>query len=417
MTKRIPPSEYIKQEISQLFTVGSDSPQHPLDTFIRQSARYMIQVVVEQEVTEFLGRDHYKRGERRRFGWRNGYEPKTIKTANGPLDISMPQVRATEEAFNSEFAKTAGNRSSVLEGLITQMYVRGLSTRDIEGMLLETFGNKGTISRSGVSKISSALSTEFDMWRKRELGNLKVIYLFLDAIYLPVRQGSNEKEGVLCAYGILEDGKKVLLHLALGNRESFDAWLAFLHEMVERGLNEPLLTISDGNAGLKKAVKQVFPDAMRQRCQVHKMRNILAKLPKSVLKDMKKLIQQVFYAPSYESGLKRGNALINRFKDRYPSAMECLEKDLDECLTYLKFPKDHYRSIRTTNLLERTFGEGKRRTKVIPRFPNETACLKLVYATLITASKRWHGIKVTPAILRQLDTIREGLFGTQKLVA
>lgn len=377
----------------------------------------MIQVAVEEEVTEFLGRTHYKRGERSRFGWRNGYEPKTIKTANGPLDISMPQVRATEEAFNSEFVKMAGNRSSVLEGLITQMYVRGLSTRDIEGMLLETFGNKGTISRSGVSKISSVLSTEFDTWRKRELGNLKVIYLFLDAIYLPVRQESDEKEGVLCAYGILEDGKKILLHLALGNRESFDAWLAFLHEMVERGLNEPLLIISDGNPGLKKAVKQVFPNAMRQRCQVHKMRNILAKLPKAVLKDMKKLIQHVFLAPSYEVGLKRGYALINRFKDRYPSAMECLEKDLEECLTYLKFPKDHYRSIRTTNLLERTFEEGKRRTKVIPRFPNETACLKLVYATLITASKRWHGIKVTPAILRQLDTIRERLFGTQKLVA
>lgn len=417
MYKRIPPSERIKQEISESFYEGCDFPAHPLDAFIRQSARYMIQVAVEQEVTEFLGRAHYKRGERRRSGWRNGYEPKTLKTTGGPLSISMPQVRATEELFDSGFINMIGKRSSVLEELVSQMYVRGLSTRDVEDMFLETFGNKKVISKSGVSKICGKLTKDFDAWRKRELGNLKVIYLFLDAVYLPVRQGSDEKEGVLCAYGILEDGKKVLLHLALGSRESYDAWISFIHDMVERGLNEPLLVISDGNSGLKKAVREVFPNTMRQRCQVHKMRNILAKLPKYALKDMKKLIQNVFYAPSYETGLKRGRALIKRFKDRYTGAIECLEKDLEETLTYLKFPKEHHRSIRTTNLLERTFGEGKRRTKVIPRFPNETACLKLVYATLITTSKRWHGVRMTPVAQRQLDKIREGFSKTQKLVA
>lgn len=293
MTKRIPPSECIKQEIYQSFSEGSDFPEHPLDTFIRQSARYMIQVAIEEEVTEFFGRAHYKRGERRRSGWRNGYEPRTLKTTNGPLGVFMPQVRATEEAFDSKFIKAAGNRSSVLEELITKMYVRGLSTRDVEDTFLETFGKK-IISRSGVSQISSKLTEEFDAWRRRSLGNLKVVYLSLDAIYLPVRQGSDEKEGVLCAYGIIEDGKKALLHLAIGNRESYDAWIGFLQDMVERGLNEPLLVISDGNAGLKKAITEIFPNAMRQRCQVHKMRNILAKLPRHALKDIKRLIQEVF---------------------------------------------------------------------------------------------------------------------------
>lgn len=118
-------------------------------------------------MTEFFGRAHYKRGKRRRFGWRNGYEPKTLKTAGGPLSISMPQVRATEEPFDSEFISMIGKRSSVLEGLVSQMYVRGLSTRDVEDMFLETFGNKKIISKSGVSKICSKLTEDFDAWRNR----------------------------------------------------------------------------------------------------------------------------------------------------------------------------------------------------------------------------------------------------------
>jgi transposase-like protein len=137
------------------------------------------------------------------------------------------------------------------------------------------------------------------------------------------------------------------------------------------------------------------------------------KVPKRMQKEMKQLVQQVFYASSYEEGLRLGQALIARFGERYSSAMECLEEDLEECLTYLKFPQAHWKFIRTTNLLERTFGEDKRRTKVIPRFPSERACLKLVYATLITASQRWKGAKMTPDIWRELEVLRREAFGEQ----
>jgi transposase-like protein len=121
---------------------------------------------------------------------------------------------------------------------------------------------------------------------------------------------------------------------------------------------------------------------------------------------LKPLLQQVFLAPDQATGLRRGHALIARFRARYPSAMECLEKDLDECLTYLLFPKEHQKRIRTTNLLERTFGESRRRTKVIPRFPTERSCLALVFASLLTASAKWRGIRITPRILRQLEALR-----------
>jgi len=277
-------------------------------------------------------------------------------------------------------------------------------------MFIQTLGQR-LLSRSSVSRITHRLQQDFDAWRKRDLSGFRILYLFLDAVYLPLRQGTREKEGVLCAYGILENGKKVLLHLALGSRESYDAWLCFLHDMTARGLKEPLLVTSDKHKGLKKAVREVFPHAFKQPCLAHKMRNILSKLPKKIEKEMKPLIKQVYYAQSYEEGLKLGHELIARFKDRYTSAMECLEEDLAECLTYLRFPQAHWKVIRTSNLLERTFGEGRRRTKVIPRFPSESAGLRLLYATLITASQGWKGVRMSPDIWLELELLRREAFG------
>jgi transposase-like protein len=238
------------------------------------------------------------------------------------------------------------------------------------------------------------------------LSDLPLLYVFLDGQYHAARQGTDEKEGVLSAYALLDDGRPVLLHLDLGPRESYDAWLTFLQDLTARGLKDPLLVVMDGAPGLVKAVKRVWPHAFRQRCQVHKMRNILAKLPRLMRDKMKALVQQVFLAPTYELAIKRGRALIARFADRYSTAMACLEQDLEECVTYLRFPDAHHRRIRTTNRLERLNGEGRRRTKVIPRFPTERSCLTLLYASLIAASKTWRGVPMTPAIGKHLERLR-----------
>lgn len=416
MRRRVPPSEQMKQALTTVLEQGTDSEEHPLDQFIRLGARYVLQVAMEQEVTEWLGRAHDQRGARQRPGWRNGYEPRGLQTPMGRLPVAVPQVRGTEESFPARVATAVGSRSAALERLATRMWVRGLSQQDVEALVTETVGSR-VISRNGVSQVSRHLQDDFEAWRWRDLSPLKVAYLFLDAIYLPVRQGTDEKEGVLCAYGILETGEKVLVHLALGSRESYDAWLSFLHDLTARGLEAPLLVVSDGQPGLRKALREVFPQALKQRCQVHKMRNILAKLPQAARALLKPLIRQVFWATTYEQGLKRGRARIARWQERYPAAMECLEQDLEACLVYLKFPKEHHKSIRTTNLLERTFGEGRRRTKVIPRFPTETACLRLVFATLLTASQRWRGLPMSPRLLRELDRRRRELYPMQSQVA
>jgi len=405
---RVPPSVGMKQLLSQWLD-GAEGADHPLDALTRLGAQYCLQVAIEHEVTEFLGRAHYQRRADGGQGYRNGYEPKALKTPLGLLGLALPQTRQTAQPFRSRLLARVGTDGSALHQLARGMYVRGLSMRDVEGLFTDTFGQR-VLSKSGVSRLAAQLGESFRQWRERDLSGLKVVYLFLDAIYVAARAGTDEQEGVLCAYGMLDDGKKVLLHLALGSRESYDAWLGFLHEMTARGLGEPLLAISDGNPGLKKALREVFPHARRQRCQVHKLRNILAKLPKTIRAEMARLVGQVFHAASYDDGLRRGRALIARFQARYPSAMACLADDLEACLVHLQFPREHHVRLRTTNLLERTFGEGRRRTKVVGRFPTEGACLQLLFATLITASQKWRGVPMTPGILRQLDAIRQHLF-------
>jgi len=409
---RIPPSVKLKQEVEAVLQ-GWETKGHPLDMLVRLGARHVLQVAVEREVEEFLGRAYYRRGARNRQGWRNGYEPVRVRSAEGMLEVLIPRVRESEEPFRSQLSPLYREGSDALGRMVKAMYIRGLSTRDVEDIFLEVMGHQ-VLSRSGVSRVASQLQADFDNWRKRDLSGLKVVYLFLDAIYLPLRQGTEEKEGVLCAYGILEDGKKVLLHLALGSRESYEAWLAFLHDMVGRGLREPLLVVSDKHKALRRAVREVFPHALKQPCLAHKMRNILCKLPRKAQKEMKALLHQVYRASSYQEGLRLGRELIARFRGLYPSAMECLGEDLEECLTYLKFPQAHWKAIRTTNLLERLFGEGRRRTKVIPRFPTESSGLRLVYASLLTASQRWKGAKMTPDIWWELEVLRREAFGESK---
>ncbi len=400
--KRVPPSTQMQEALRADLAAGFAG--HPLRQFVRRAAELLLQVGMEDVVTTILGRGHYERAEGDLAGYRNGYGQHTLKTEAGALHLRPPKVRDTVTPVSVTLPDELHRMTPELGALIRRGYVRGLSTRDVAGLYAEVFG--ASVSKSTASRATQALQAEFDTWRTRDLSALKVLYLFLDGQYQAARAESTEKEGILGAYALCEDGTVVLLHLGLGPRESTDAWLAFLHDLTARNLTTPLLVVTDGNPGLVRALKQVFPGVRRQRCQVHKLRNILAKLPRLAARQLKPLLQQVFLAPDHATGLRRGRALIARFHNRYSAAMECLEKDLDECLTYLLFPKEHQRRLRTTNLLERTFEESRRRTKVIPRFPSERSCLTLMYATLITASRTWRGIPMTPKILRALDKLR-----------
>lgn len=183
MRERIPPSEALRQEIFKMLKEGLEMVSHPLDSIVHLAARFILQVALEREILEFLGREYYQRTARRRGGWRNGYEPRRLKTTQGVVPLLVPQLRNTQEAFQSRLLKAVDNSSGGLQHMVTQMYLRGLSTRDVEKVFQEVFGDT-VISKTGVSQLSQTLWKEFDQWRKRDLSGLRLVYLFLDATYV-----------------------------------------------------------------------------------------------------------------------------------------------------------------------------------------------------------------------------------------
>lgn len=379
----------------------------------RRGAQLILQKTLEMEVDEFLGRGRYERSsEGSLVGYRNGYEPKKVHMAEGSIELQIPQVREALEPFESVWLRAIGRRSQRLLELVPMMYVKGMSQRDIEEALAEALGVEQT-GRTVVNEVCRSLRADFERWQDRDLSSFEVLYLFLDGIYLKMRPEDKRSIAVLCAYGMLWDGRKVLLHLAVGDKESTVCWEGFLEDMKRRGLNDPLLAVIDGNAGVRKAVRNKLPRTRVQRCQVHKMRNIINKLPHVARPMLRKLIRKAFTAGTYEEGLAQARHIIEEYRDAFPAAMRCLEQDLDECLTALRFPLLHRRHIRSTNLLERLFGEGKRRTKIIPRFTSEASGMALIFAVLVDASEGWRGVRMKPYVeerLRQMVSDPESLW-------
>jgi len=410
--EKIRPSERIGKEISQLLEGGVEEGQDILGQLIEKSVRKVLQEILEQEVEDYLGRGYYQRGERKQRGYRNGYETKKLKTAEGRMGVEVPQLRDTEETYRSALLGKVGPRSGELERLVVEMYTRGLSTRDIEDTLKDETG-KLMISRSGVSQITEALSEEYERFSSRDLSGYDVVYLFVDGVHEALRLEGGLKEALLCAWGVCSNGRKVLLHLALGNKESYVCWRDFFRDMISRGLRMPLLVCSDGAPGLIRALQECFSQSRRQRCIFHKLSNIASKLPESVKSEVMPKVRAVFSQTDREIAMLYVTKLVEEYASVYPAAIKCLQDDLESSLSYMDFPVGHHKHIRTTNLLERCFVEQRRRTKIIPRFLDEKSCLKLVYATLIRVSERWQKVNMSAYDLTLLKNLRK-LYGWEE---
>ncbi len=329
----------------------------------------------------------------------------------------MPEARNVPPGtprFQSKILQAYVSRTESLETLITRMYVAGMSTRDIESAFVDLLSGHG-VSRSTVSRITECLSEDLEQFCTGDLSGHDVLYLILDGTYIKYRVEAERKEPVLVAYGYCTDGKKILLHVGPGNRESYDNWKTFLHEMVVRGFKTPLLVVSDGNPGVIPAIEEVFPCALRQRCQRHRIQNILGKAPKEAQQQLREEILKSFHADTYENGLRIGREVIKRLRGQYPAAMVCLEEDLEACLQVLRLPEQHRRRMRTSNGLERLFGESRRRVKVIPHFFTEKAGIKLVYATLVAASQNWRGVTVTTESAQTIDQLWEEIYSQSRI--
>lgn len=422
MSVRVSPTEKIRHEIDALFTEGIDLAK-TLEQVARLGARLIIQTAVEAEVAEFLGRARYQRAARvedARAGSRNGFCPTTIKTTAGPVTVARPKLRGVTEKFASRLFGAGVTKTNALESLVIAGYVRGLSDRDVQATLADALGAEAALSKSTVSRVCEAIKHEFAVWAERSLTDVELDYLFLDGSFFKMHQGARA-EPVLAAWGITTKGTPVLVGLAPGAAESTDAWADFLTELVGRGLRPPLLAISDAAPGLLSACEQVLPQSLRQKCLIHRARNVLAKVPAEAQTELKDAYWKLFdLDDEHAAKLNPGPELVSfvqarievfagTYAGRYPAAVKCLLTDREQLTSYLRFPREHHRRIRHSNFIERTFGETRRRVKVIGRLPGEASCLSLVWAVLDRASRGWRGFTMTSDATRQLQDLRRAL--------
>jgi putative transposase len=404
--RRIAPSEQMRQSLEGFLSEGvRRQDESPTSTLLNLAARVVLQEALEAEQRDVLGRDRYERGSDGTY--RNGYRPGRVECAEGRVDVQVPQVRGVP-GYHAPLMAFLSEHREVLERLVAEMCARGLSTRDVEDTFTDATGHC-MVSRSAVSEITDRLWEDYQAFCQRDLSGLDVIYLFVDAVYESLREQGGPKEAVLCAWGICEDGRRVLLRLTLGNKERNADWLAILRDMVARGLPVPLTMTSDGAPGLLRALEEVFPQSLRIRCWMHKMRNVLDKLADSAREEVKAWLAAVRDAPTLEAGRQAAAETIAHFDREYPAAMKSFADDLDASLMHLRVPPAHRKFVRKTNLIERSIEEERRRTKVIPSFFDERSCLKLAFAALERAARRWHKVTVTELEQRQLALLRKEL--------
>ena len=361
MPHRVSPTDRVRGHIDELFAWGRPLPEI-LEDVARLGARLLMQAALEAEITEFLGRDRYQRAaacEETRPGSRNGYREVTVKTTAGPVQLSRPKLRGTTEAFASRLFGSHVTRTNALETLVIASFVRGLSVRDVEAALAEALGDQAAISKSTVSAICGQLKDEYAAWARRDLDGVTLDYLFLDASFFRMHPGS-PAEPVLAAWGITTAGKPAFIGLAPGSGESADAWGDFLADLTERGLPSPLLVISDGAPGLIAAIEQAFPRALRQRCLIHRARNVLAKVPAGMQAEIKDAYWALFDTEDLKTqpGPRlvelvdhRITEMTSRYSATYPAAMKCLLADREGLTAYLRFPAEHHHRVRHSNFI------------------------------------------------------------------
>jgi transposase-like protein len=297
--------------------------------------------------------------------------------------------------------------SEVLERLVMEMYARGLSTRDVEDAFRDATGEL-VISRSAVAEVTDGLWEQYEAFCARDISDIEAEYLFVDGIYESLRR-HGAKEAVLVGWCIDSEGRKHLLHLAVGNKESEDDWTEFFRHMTRRGLRPPTSVTSDGAPGLIKAISKVFGDSIRVRCWFHRLSNIRAKLPDDAAPQVMAEVRAIRDAPTLDAARAQADRVINRYRRQFPAAVACLTDDLEGLLAVHRVPVRHRFWVRTTNLVERSFAEERRRTKVIPRLLDERSAMKLVFATLIRCAQRWSRVGITDLERLQLRALRQEL--------
>jgi len=345
---------------------------------LREAVRYTLISILEEEVEAVVKAAPYQRTVERR-DYRNGYYTRTLGTSVGVIeDLPVPRTR---KGFQTKVFEQYQRRQAQLDEAICMMFVQGVSTEKVGDVLQAMTGNNP--SPSTVSRVFHTLEDEYKVWKSRPLQS-RYLYAFADGTYFTVvYDGQGCKMPVLAVVGITPTGEREVLAFTIGERENQKAWEDLLDDLKQRGVKAIDLWITDGNQAMLNALALKFPDSKRQRCVKHKMENVLSYVPEQKREEVEPELKAIFYQKSRQKAEQAMLAFCEKYERIYPTAIECLKRDQAACLTFYDFPESHWKTIRTTNVIERLFGEVKKRThKMAAAFRNESSCLLMFYAII-----------------------------------
>jgi len=350
-------------------------------------AKALIEGHLESEMIERVGAGLYQRHPDR-SGWRNGHYSRSLLTEMGLItDLQVPRCRKSLQP--SELLESYKKEQGQLKGLIREAFLAGVSTRRVGEVLEPVLGK--AISASTVSTIASALDREVAAFLARPIAD-EFVYLLLDGITLKVKAAQGvQKKLVLTAYGITKDGKRRIISFRIASSESEAEWEAFLNDLYRRGLEGKALrlVVTDGCVGLHKALDMVYPYVDRQLCWVHKMRNVAKRLPRAVQKECLAGAKKIYLADNRREAIACFKGWATQWRGRFPEAVGCIERDLEQLLAFMNCPKEDWRKVRTTNAIERSFREVRRRVRPMSCFNNNASCRRILYGVFSYLNKRW----------------------------
>lgn len=377
---------------------GQQAGDDPLTACLREGARKMLIQAIELEAAQWVEeRSDLVDAHGHRQVVRNGYaQQRTVVTGLGPMTVKMPRAHdrrppsGGRERFTSKLLPPYLRKAKAIDELIPWLYLKGVSTGGFNEALQALLGHDCPgLSASTVNRLTTTWQDEQAQWAKRDLSDKQYVYVWADGIHLNIRL-EEDRQCILVLMGATADGKKELIAVQDGHRESEQSWMSMLLNLKSRGLTiDPKLAIADGALGFWAAMRKVWTNTREQRCWVHKTANVLNKLPKSLQSEAKDKLHDIWMAPGRAEANKAFDLFIRTYEAKYPKATACLEKDRDELLTFYDFPAEHWVHLRTTNPIESTFATIRLRHKRTKGNGSRKACLAMFYKLAMSAQKRW----------------------------
>jgi putative transposase len=385
-----------KDNVFELSLAGAVSC--PLTEMLRTGARDLIQAAVQAELQEFMAQHESRRLVNGRAAVvRNGYQPeREIQTGIGPVSVQVPKVRAkdgTAVVFRSALVPPYVRKSQSLEATLPWLYLKGISTGEMESALQALLGPKAAgLSASTVARLKQVWADEYERFRQARLDSDQWVYIWADGIYSGLR-GEDDKLCVLVVIGVNAQGKKHFLAIEDGVRESTQSWREVLLGLKARGMNAPQLAVGDGAMGFWSALEEVFPATREQRCWMHKTGNVLNALPKASQAKAKQALHDIWQAETKKDAEKAFDLFVKTYEAKYPKATNCLQKDREELMAFYDFPAMHWQSIRTTNPIESTFGTIRHRTKRSKGCLTRQGMLHMMFKLGMCAQENWRRLR------------------------